>query len=263
MPFLNFKGFKIFYRKMGTKTSLPPLIFIHGAWANHLTWFQQLRYFAKYTEIYAYDLLGHGKSDKPRVEYTAQLYVEILRALINQLAIVNPILVGHSLGGGIAQYFALKYPEQVQKLVLLCTGVYLGLGGRRLKIHPAVLLFLRKLLSKMRWSFFLKIMSKMSAKRRIEGIEGINLEARMAATCSGKAMLSMVYYLMQYNISKQVGSLKLPILFITGTKDTFFNQIPIYRALPNAEVKIKIGGEHVLHLFNGEVDNWILRFVKK
>jgi pimeloyl-ACP methyl ester carboxylesterase len=263
MPFLDFRGFKIFYRKMGVKTSLPPLIFIHGAWANHLTWFKQFRYFAKYTEIYAYDLLGHGQSDKPRVEYTAELYAEILRALITQLAIVNPILIGHSLGGGIAQFFALKYPDQVQKLVLLCTGVYLSLGGGPLKIHPAVLRLLRKLFSKMRWSAFVKIMSKMSAKRRIEGIEGINLEARMAATCSGKAMLSMVYYLMQYNISKQVGSLKLPILFITGTKDTFFNQIPIYRALPNAEVKVKIGGEHVLHLFNGEVDNWILEFIKK
>ena len=262
MPFLNFRGFKIFYRKMGIKTSLPPLIFIHGAWANHLTWFNQLRYFAKYTEIYAYDLLGHGKSDKPRVEYTAQLYAEILKSIITQLAIKNPILIGHSLGGGIAQYFTLKYPNQVQKLVLLCTGVYLSLGRGPIKIHPAVLIFLRKVFSKLRWSAFLKIMTKMSAKHRIEGIEGVNLEARMAATCSGKAMLSMVYYLMQYNISKQIISLKLPILFITGTKDTFFGQVPIYRALPNAKVKIKLGGEHVLHLFNGEVNKWILEFIE-
>lgn len=263
MPFLNYKGFKVFYRKMGVKTNLPPLIFIHGAWANHLTWFNQLRYFAKCTEIYAYDLLGHGKSDKPRMEYTAQLYVEILRALIKQLAINNPILVGHSLGGGIAQYFASKYPDQIQKLVLLCTGVYLGLRGHRLKIHPSVLLFLRKLLSKMRWSVFLKIMSKMSAKRQIEGIEGINLESRMAATCSGKAMLSMVYHLMTYDISKEVRFFKLPILYITGTKDPFFWQIPIYRALPNVKVKIKIGGEHVLHLFNGQLNKRILEFIKE
>jgi pimeloyl-ACP methyl ester carboxylesterase len=262
MPFLNFRGFKIFYRKMGVKTSLPPVIFIHGAWANHLTWFKQLRYFAKYTEVYAYDLLGHGKSDKPRVEYTGQLYAEILRSLITQLAIVNPILVGHSLGGGIAQIFALKYPDQVQKLVLLCTGVYLSLGRGPIKIHPAVLLVLRKLLSKLRWSYYLKIMTKMSAKHRIEGIKG-NLEARMAATCSGKAMLSMVYHLMQYDISKQVGALRLPILYITGTKDPFLSQVPIYRALPNVKVKIKIGGEHILHLFNGQLNKRILEFIKE
>lgn len=59
MPYFNFRDLKMFYIKMGTKTNLPPLIFTHGIWANHLTWFNQLRYFAKYTEVYAYDLLGH------------------------------------------------------------------------------------------------------------------------------------------------------------------------------------------------------------
>jgi len=248
---------------MGTKTSLPPLIFIHGIWANHLTWFNQLRYFANYTEIYAFDLLGHGKSDKPRVEYTPSLFVEIFKAFITELAIPTPILVGHSLGGIIAQSFALKYPDLVEKLVLVCTGVFVSLGGRPLKIPNFLTLFLGKVLSQLRWSVCLKILAKGSSKRKIEGIKVKNFEARMAASCAGKAMLSIVFYLTKYDISKEIGTVKLPILFITGTKDPFFNQIPIYRALPNAQIKVKRGGEHVLHLFNGEVDNWILDFCKK
>jgi len=130
MPFFNYRDFKIFYIKMGRKTNLPPIILTHGIWANHCTWFKQLCYFAKYTEIYAYDLLGHGKSDDPQVDYKIELFVEILRAFIKQLSIQNPVLIGHSLGGIITQFFALKYPDLVQKLVLDCTGVFLSLGKR-------------------------------------------------------------------------------------------------------------------------------------
>jgi pimeloyl-ACP methyl ester carboxylesterase len=229
-----------------------------------LTWFKQLRYFAKYTEIYAYDILGHGKSDNPQVEYTAQLFVEVLRTFIKKLSIVDPILVGHSLGGIISQAFALKYPDLVQKLVLLCTGAFISLGGRPLNIPHYLILLLRKLISKLlRWSIYLKILVRMSAKRRIEGIKVKSFEARMAASCAGKAMLSIVYHLVKFNISKEINTLKLPILFITGTRDIFLNQVPIYRTLPNVKVKIKPGGEHVLHLYNGEVDNWILEFIKE
>lgn len=263
MPFFNYGDYKIFYVKMGRKTNLPPLILTHGIWANHLTWFNQLRYFGKYTEVYAYDLLGHGKSDDPQVEYTIQLFVKILKAFIEQLSIENPILVGHSLGGIITQSFALKYPDLVQKLVLVCTGVFLSLGKRPLKLPRPLILVLRKVLSHLRWSMYLKLMAKMNAKRRVAGIKVKNFEARMAASCAGKSMLSIVYNLVQFNIYKEVQTLQLPVLFITGTKDMFLNQVPIYRALPQAEVKIKLGGEHVLHLYNGEVDNWILEFIKK
>lgn len=197
------------------------------------------------------------------MEYTTQLFVEILRAFIEDLPIANPILVGHSLGGFISQSFALKYPDLVQKLVLLCTGVFVSLGTRPLKIPQFLILSLKQILSKLRWSVILKILAKGSSKRRIESIKVENFESRMAASCAGKAMLSIVEHLAKLNISKEIKSLKLPILFITGTKDPFFNQIPIYRALPNAQVKIKPGGEHVLHLFNGEVDNWILEFIRK
>ncbi len=74
MPFFNYNGFKVFYLRLGSRTNLPPLVFIHGIWANHLTWIKQIPFFSKYTEIFVYDLPGHGKSDKPAIDYTIPMF---------------------------------------------------------------------------------------------------------------------------------------------------------------------------------------------
>lgn len=262
MPFFNCNGFKIFYLRLGLRTNLPPLVFVHGIWANHLTWIKQIHFFSKYTEVFVYDLPGHGKSDKPAIDYTIPMFAMVLRKFIKEINIHKPIIVGHSLGGVIAQTLAIKDPNLIQKLILLCTGVNIGVFGKKIQIPYYILVFLKKILSKFRWAFVCKILAKFSSKKEIKGLEGKNLEAGMAVTCSGKAMLSIVFHLMQYDISQDISSIKIPILFITGTKDMFYNQVPVYQNL-QASVRIKKGGEHGLHLYSEGINQWILDFIKK
>ncbi|TFF89116.1 MAG: alpha/beta fold hydrolase, partial [Promethearchaeota archaeon] len=85
MPYINCKGFKINYIENGDLNKLPPVILVHGAWANHVIYFRQINYFSKYTKVYALDLLGHGKSDKPKLEYSIDNFTEILEAFIENL----------------------------------------------------------------------------------------------------------------------------------------------------------------------------------
>ena len=261
MPYLNYNGIKVYYRRLGVKTDLPPLILIHGAFANHLAWYSQIKFFSKLTEILVFDLPGHGKSDNPSIEYTPQFFGKIVKRLIEEENIKSPILAGHSLGGVIAQTAALMYPELIEKLVLLCTGVILSYGIK-IWVPTPVKSVLGKIFSLFSWNLFCTLLSKLTAKHEIPGLEGVRLEARMAASCSGRAFLNIIGNLLDYDISDKVKSIKMPILFVTGTKDLFHNQAKFYKRFPNAVVKIVEGGKHVLQLLNEEPNQWMLEFIK-
>ncbi|MHA1265079.1 MAG: alpha/beta fold hydrolase [Candidatus Helarchaeota archaeon] len=261
MPFLDFKGINVYFRKFGVKTELPPLVLIHGAFANHLTWYSQIKFFSPRTELYVLDLPGHGQSDRPKLNYTPHFFSKVVNYLLEYEQITRPILAGHSLGGVIAQTFALEYPSKITKLILLCTGVN-TLSQLRSLISPAALPAIERLLSLFSWPLFCKILAKITAKHEIPGLEGIRLEARMAASCSGRVFLNIMKHLLMYDLSAKVSSIHVPILFITGTKDLFYKQIPFYNHLPNAVVRVVKGGEHVLQLLNPEPNYWMLEFIQ-
>ncbi len=259
MPFLEYNGVKTYFRKFGEKRDLPPLIFIHGVAANHLSWYSQIKFFSELTEFYVLDLPGHGKSDIPTVEDLPTLYINIIRQLILEEKIENPVLIGHSMGGGIVQLAAISYPELINKAILVCTGVNLGF---KINLTTPVKKVLKKILSLFGWKVYCIITSKFTAKHEIPGLKGINLEARMSATCSGKTFLDIIGFLLSIDLSEEIKSVNLPMLFITGTKDMFFNQVGFYRKLPNVQIKIIEGGEHILQLLNKETNYHILNFIK-
>ena len=76
------------------------------------------------------DLLGHGRSAKPRGDYSLGAYASGARDLLGVLGFERATVVGHSLGGGIALQFAYQFPEYSERLVLVSSG---GLGK---EVHP-------------------------------------------------------------------------------------------------------------------------------
>jgi pimeloyl-ACP methyl ester carboxylesterase len=83
----------------------------------------------RYTVI-APDMIGHGRSAKPRGDYSLGAYAAGLRDLLAVLDFERGTVVGHSLGGGIAMQFAYLFPEYVERMALICSG---GLGK---EVHP-------------------------------------------------------------------------------------------------------------------------------
>jgi pimeloyl-ACP methyl ester carboxylesterase len=77
-------------------------------------------------DVIAPDLLGHGRSAKPRGDYSLGAYASGLRDLLVALEVPSATVVGHSHGGGVAMQFAYQFPERVQRLVLVDSG---GLGS--------------------------------------------------------------------------------------------------------------------------------------
>lgn len=89
-----------------------PLIFIHGGWTDHETWKPQIACFSKNYKVIVYDLRGHGKTVGSKIKkYSLELFMNDLKALLETLSIEKPILCGRSLGGLIAQAYAIKYSD--------------------------------------------------------------------------------------------------------------------------------------------------------
>jgi len=100
----------------------PALLLIHGIGDSADTWRDVIPSLAQRYTVIAPDLLGHGRSDKPRGDYSIAAYANAMRDLISVLGVDRVTVVGHSLGGGVAMQFAYQYPERCERLVLVASG---------------------------------------------------------------------------------------------------------------------------------------------
>jgi len=103
----------------------PVILLLHGLGCDHTTWEPILAELAQSYTVIAPDLLGHGRSDKPRADYSVGGYANGMRDLITVLGIDKVTVVGHSFGGGVAMQFAYQFPERTQRVILVASG---GLG---------------------------------------------------------------------------------------------------------------------------------------
>jgi pimeloyl-ACP methyl ester carboxylesterase len=115
-------GHEVFYRRAGGG---PVLVLVHGMAGNSATWQPLIDELADHFTVVAPDLPGHGRSDKPRGDYSLGAHASFLRDLLHQLELGPATVVGQSLGGGITMQFAYQHPELCQRLVLVGSG---GLG---------------------------------------------------------------------------------------------------------------------------------------
>ncbi|MFX1356119.1 MAG: alpha/beta fold hydrolase [Promethearchaeota archaeon] len=98
-----------------------PIILIHGGSASVMHWLYQVPELSKHYKVIAYDIRGHGKTDKPKQDYSIEIFSEDLSELLNELQVDKAHIIGHSLGGMIAQQFALNFPHRISSLVLAAT----------------------------------------------------------------------------------------------------------------------------------------------
>jgi len=120
--YLTIHGHEVRYFRAGEG---PALLLVHGMAGSASTWKATMRLLARDFTVIAPDLLGHGRSDKPRTDYSLGAFAAGLRDLLIATDIERATVVGQSLGGGIAMQLCYQHPEQVERLVLVSSG---GLG---------------------------------------------------------------------------------------------------------------------------------------
>ena len=103
----------------------PLVLLVHGIASRGQQWQRVMAELGETCHVLAPDLLGHGRSAKPRGDYSLGAHACGLRDLLLALGHERATVVGHSLGGGIAMQFAYQFPERVERLALVCSG---GLG---------------------------------------------------------------------------------------------------------------------------------------
>ena len=129
MPTVSVNGLRIAYATAGAGS--PTVCLVHGTGGSSEVWRRQLEGLADLGHIVAVDLPGHGRSGgsiPKRIEDAAALVAGFLDAL----GVTRVIIGGHSMGGAIAQQFALSFGERVDGLVLIGTGA-------RLRVLPRLL----------------------------------------------------------------------------------------------------------------------------
>jgi pimeloyl-ACP methyl ester carboxylesterase len=106
------------YRRSGSGT---PVVLIHGVGADLEMWEPVAERLEPLHDVVRYDILGHGASAKPPGPYRLDHFVEQLRGLADGLDLRTFVLAGFSMGGLVAQGFALAAPTRVEQLVLVNT----------------------------------------------------------------------------------------------------------------------------------------------
>jgi 4,5:9,10-diseco-3-hydroxy-5,9,17-trioxoandrosta-1(10),2-diene-4-oate hydrolase len=109
-------GHRLFYRTAGEGK---PVVLIHGIGSSSQIWARNLDPLSQNHRVYALDMIGFGRSEKPKPAYGIADHVNCLRNFMNHLQIEKASLVGHSTGGLIALDFCLAHPEMVDRLILV------------------------------------------------------------------------------------------------------------------------------------------------
>src|ERR1041384_5493228 len=97
-----------------------PFVMIHAGVADQRQWNNEFRYFADRFHVLRYDMRGYGKSEPVDGEFS---HLGDLTALLDYLHLDQPvILMGCSMGGGIAMNFALTQPLRTKALIMVGSG---------------------------------------------------------------------------------------------------------------------------------------------
>jgi pimeloyl-ACP methyl ester carboxylesterase len=99
--------------------SRPALVFIHGWCCDLSVWRDQAAAFNGKAKMIFIDLPGYGKSDHPRIDYTTELFVKGINAVLEDAKVPKAVLVGHSMGAPIVRHFYRLHPAKTHALVIV------------------------------------------------------------------------------------------------------------------------------------------------
>lgn len=95
-----------------------PLIFLHGIGGHAEAYARNIAAHAEHFHVYSLDMIGHGLTDGPDVDYTMQTFVDHLGNFIDTIGAEKVLISGESLGAMVGTLYAIRNPDRVKKLVL-------------------------------------------------------------------------------------------------------------------------------------------------
>lgn len=237
------------------------LLLIHGIAGSSATWRAVTPQLSKRYRVVAPDLPGHGKSAKPRGDYSLGAFAVWLRDLLDELGITRVTVVGHSLGGGVAMQFAYQHRDYCRRVVLIGSG---GLGPDlnwilRILSAPGAELVLPVIAPQPMLNLGAKVGSWLTSAgvRSPRAGEMWNAYASLSDRQTRQAFLRTLRSVMDYRgqavsaLSKMHLTHGLPTLLIWGDQDRI---IPVahgyaaHAAVPGSRLEVLAGVGHFPHV---------------
>ena len=144
--FIDIEGARLYYYAAGTRGAGEPVVFRHGFPTSGPLWGDVVAQMPQGHRLVVADLLGYGRSDPPGTHaLTLRAHADRVIGLMNALGIANACIVGHHIGGGVAQMLAVHWPQRVSRLALVDSVAFTGWPRRDVRILRALLPLLRRL----------------------------------------------------------------------------------------------------------------------
>lgn len=121
--FVDVGGMRLYYYAAGTRGAGDPVVLLHGFPTSSRLWHAVARDFTPGHRLVIVDLPGYGRSDPPTPARTScGARAASILALLDNLGIQRAVVVGHGLGGGVAQAFAIQWPNRLSALALISSA---------------------------------------------------------------------------------------------------------------------------------------------
>ena len=248
MPLLQLNDTEIYYEVYGRGQ---PIVFLSETACDGEVWkIYQVEEFSRDHQVILHDYRGTGRSGKPSIDYSTKMFCDDAAALMDHLHAQKAIVIGHSMGGRIAQLLALDHPEKVDKLILASTGAaFPATKGLPLKICKEMI----------EWGYekyvrdhsILVGFTDEFAKQYPERVEKY-LEVRMANLCPVEFYLRHLIARQSHDTTGRLKDIRVPTLILVGEDDRNVtsdinhrsSSEVLARGIPNAKLAVLAGERH-------------------
>ena len=221
-----------------------PLLLIHGLGSSGQDWEEQILFFARSHRVIAFDLRGHGRSDKPKGGYSIERFAADAADLLRTLGVTQAHVVGISLGGAIAFQLALDHPGLVRTLTIVNSGPELVMRTLAEKMAVGLRFVIVRL-------FGLPPLGRMVSKRLFPdpALEAVRrgFEERFALN-QREPYLGSLRALIGWSVSNRLGEIRCPVLVVTADQD--YTPVALKEAyvaqLRDARLKVVPDSHHAL-----------------
>ena len=259
-----------------------PVLFIHGLGSSgYLEWRFNLEPAAVRHRVYAPDLPGFGRSEKPRARYGIPYFTRFIERYMEGRGLRSATVVGASLGGRVALELAIKHPQRVSRLVLVNS---LGLGRPSMRLTYGLITLPRvgetmMNVTRNALNWVPAAMIRRVAGRYIGASADLsrtmddgyldNLRELYAAEGYHDAYLATVRSLVtptalfgnEYDVSGRLREIKVPLQLIWGADDPLFPLVHATRAhalVDNSRLAVIEGAGHTPQAERPEEFNRVL-----
>jgi len=213
-----------------------------------MSWIRQLEGLADVARVVAIDLPGHGQSGGDGCARIDD-YVAAVRSFVETAKLGKVVLGGHSMGGAVAQAFALSDPERLHGLILVGTGARLKVLPKIFELleanYPEGVAFINGRAFSLSTSRALKDAAK---ARTLETRPGVTIGDFRA--CNG------------FDVMDRIAALRVPTLVVAGQDDQLtppkYAQF-LARTIPGARLAMVERAGHYVHLEQPDVVNRVIR----